>query len=38
VFWLDAETRGDLLFRIAIAPAEKIDDVERLDIAQQFAA
>src|SRR4030081_1530375 len=33
----DAETGGEQLFRIAIAPAQEIDDVERLDIAEQFA-
>jgi hypothetical protein len=38
MFRLDAETLGELLFRIAIAPAQKIDDVERLNLAQQFAA
>src|SRR5260370_1950264 len=37
MFWLDAETHRELLFRIAVAPAEKIDDVERADIAEQFA-
>ena len=35
---LDAETVGELLFRIAVAPAQEIDDVERVDLAQQFAA
>ena len=34
----DAETAGELLLRIAVAPAQEIDDVERLDLAQQFAA
>src|ERR1700694_3367916 len=37
-FRRDAETGGEQLFRIAIAPAQEIDDVERLDIAEQFAA
>src|SRR5664280_1994992 len=35
---LDAETVGELLFRIAVAPAQEIDDVERLDFPKQFAA
>ena len=35
---LGAEPRGELLFRIAIAPAQEIDDVERADLAEQFAA
>ena len=26
------------LFRIAVAPAQEIDDVERADLAEQFAA
>src|SRR5258708_28511866 len=34
----DAETAGELDFRIAIAPAQETDDVERFDFAQQFAA
>src|SRR6266446_7261625 len=38
VLWLDAETVGELNFRIAVAPAQEIDDIERLDIAEQFAA
>ena len=33
-----AEPSGKLLFRIAVAPAQEIDDVERADIAEQFAA
>src|ERR1700730_18211960 len=32
---VDAETVTEQLFRIAVAPAEKIDDVERADFAQQ---
>src|ERR1700737_4479043 len=35
---LDAETVGELNFRIAVAPAQEIDDVERLDFAKQLAA
>ena len=35
---LDAEAVGELLFRIAVAPAQEIDDIERGDFAQQFAA
>ena len=35
---LDAEPLRELLFRIAIAPAQEIDDVERLDLAEQLAA
>src|SRR5258705_4418813 len=35
---LDAETGGELNFRIAVAPAQEIDDVERFDVDQQFAA
>ena len=35
---LDAEPTGQLLFRIAVAPAQEIDDVERADLAEQFAA
>ena len=33
---LDAEPIGKQLFRIAVAPAQEIDDVERADIAEQF--
>src|SRR5260221_3301899 len=35
---LDAETVGELLLRIAVTPAQEIDDIERLDFAEQFAA
>ena len=35
---LDAEPAGKLLLRIAVAPAQEIDDVERADVAEQFAA
>jgi hypothetical protein len=38
MLWLDAETVGELNFRIAVAPAQEIDDVERFDLAKQFAA
>ena len=38
VLRLDAETVGKLNFRIAVAPAQEIDDVERLDFAEQFGA
>src|ERR1700682_4747037 len=31
---LDAETIGELDFRIAVAPAQEVDDVERLDRAK----
>ena len=33
---LDAEAVGELLLRIAVAPAQEIDDIERADIAEQF--
>src|SRR5207244_5616722 len=33
---LDAEAIGELLFGIAVAPAQEIDDIERTDIAEQF--
>src|SRR5438445_11196419 len=33
---LDAEPLRQQLFRIAIAPAQKVDDVERLRLAQQL--
>ena len=33
---LGAEPRGKLLFRIAVAPAQEIDDVERAELAEQF--
>src|SRR6202022_2810616 len=35
---LDAETLRELDFRIAVAPAQEIDDVERLDRVKQSAA
>ena len=35
---LDAEPAGQLLLRITVAPAQEIDDVERVDLAEQFAA
>src|SRR3984893_9429841 len=35
---LDAEALGEQFFRIAIAPAQEIDDIERADLAEQFAA
>ena len=38
MLWLDAETAAELDFRIAVAPAQETDDVERFDFAQQFAA
>src|ERR1700676_5674876 len=38
VLRLDAETARELNFRIAVAPAQEIDDVKRLDLAQQFTA
>src|SRR5882724_5321672 len=38
VLWRDAEAAGEQLFRIAVAPAQEIDDVERADVAEQFAA
>src|ERR1700681_1215144 len=38
MFWFDAERLGKLNLGIALAPAEKIDDVERADLAKQFAA
>jgi len=38
VLWRDAEAAGQQLFRIAVAPAQEIDDVERADVAEQFAA
>ena len=33
-----AEPRRQQFFGIAVAPAQETDDVERLDLAQQFAA
>ena len=38
VLRLDAETARELNFRIAVAPAQEIDDVKRLDFAKQFGA
>src|SRR6202166_1767572 len=38
MFWLDAETVRELDFRVAVAPTEKVDDVERADLAKQLAA
>jgi len=38
VLRVDGKTRGELLLRIAIAPAQEIDDVERLDFAEQPGA
>src|ERR1700730_2935616 len=38
VFRFDPKTIGELPFGIAVAPAEEIDDVERVDFAKQFAA
>src|SRR6476646_4185929 len=38
VLRLDAETIGKLLLRIAVTPAREIDDIERLDFAEQFGA
>src|SRR3979411_2757679 len=38
VRWFDAETVGELNFRIAVAPAQEIHNVERLDFAKQLAA
>src|SRR6266702_5357442 len=38
VLWRDAEAASEQLFRIAVAPAQEIDDVERLDVAEQVAA
>jgi len=35
---LDAETVRELDLRIAVAPAQEVDNVERLDLAQQLAA
>ena len=35
---LDAETLRERNFRIAVAPAQEIDDVERADLAQEFCA
>ncbi len=35
---LDAEAIGKKLFRIAVAPAQEVDDVERADIAEQLSA
>ncbi len=38
VLGFDAETLGERNFRIAVAPAQEIDDVERGDLAQQLGA
>ena len=38
VFWLDAEPVRKLNLRIAVAPTQEIDDIERLDFAEQFVA
>ena len=35
---LDAELLRQPDFRIAVAPAQKVDDVQRLDLAQELAA
>ena len=35
---IDAEALRQLFFRVAIAPAQEIDDIERLDFPEQFAA
>ena len=35
---LGADPRRQLLLRIAIAPAQEVDDVERLDLAEQLCA
>ncbi len=35
---IDAEALRQLFLRVAIAPAQEIDDVERLDFAEQLAA
>src|SRR6266702_4700302 len=32
VLWRDAEAASEQLFRIAVAPAQEIDDVERADV------
>jgi hypothetical protein len=33
-----AQPVGEQFFRIAVAPAQEIDDIERPDLAEQFAA
>ena len=38
VSWFDAEPVGKKNFGIAVAPAQEIDDVERIDLAEQFCA
>ena len=35
---IGAELCCELLFRIAVAPAQEIDDVERLDFAEQLCS
>ena len=38
VLWRDAEPLRQRNFRIAVAPAQEIDDVERADLVQEFRA